>query len=93
MQEEKQNLGNPPPPEGVRVPSPEQPPSITPEQILRHYNAAMDSVNLINQGKPEYMSDEEWVSCLQRNKEHLKIVLSSPYWTDEDLTPLRLAAE
>jgi hypothetical protein len=64
----------------------------TPEQIAKHYSAAMDSVNLINGGKPEYMSDAEWADCLSRNKEHLKIMLAKDYWTTEDLTPLRTAS-
>ena len=65
----------------------------TPEQIAKHYSAAMDSVNLINGGKPEYMSDADWVDCLSRNKEHLKIMLAKDYWTTEDLTPLQTASE
>ena len=65
----------------------------TPEQIAQHYKAAMDSVNLINGGKPEWMSEEDWTDCLNRNKEHLKIMLSKDFWTDEDLTPLQLASE
>jgi hypothetical protein len=32
----------------------------TPEQIAQHYKATLDSVNLINGGKPEYMSDTDW---------------------------------
>ena len=65
----------------------------TPEQIAQHYKAAMDSVNLINGGKPEYMSDADWADCLSRNKEHLNIMLSKDFWTTEDLTPLRNAAK
>jgi hypothetical protein len=64
----------------------------TPEQIAQHYKAAMDSVNLINGGKPFFMSDAEWVDCLKRNKEHLNIMLAKDFWTTEDLTPLRNAA-
>ena len=62
------------------------------EQIAQHYSAAMDSVNLINGGKPEWMSDEDWVDCLKRNKEHLVIMLAKDFWTDEDLTPLQQAS-
>ena len=65
---------------------------ITAEQIAQHYSAAMDSVNLINAGQPEDMTDAEWVDCLSRNKEHLKIMLAKDYWTTEDLTPLQQAA-
>lgn len=63
----------------------------TPERIAQHYKAAMDSVNLINAGKPKYMSDAEWENCLSRNKEHLKIMLAKDFWMAEDLTPLRNA--
>jgi hypothetical protein len=65
---------------------------LTPEQIAQHYSAAMDSVNLINAGKPENMSDEEWADCLARNREHLRIMLAKDFWTNEDLTPLQQAA-
>ena len=64
----------------------------TPEQIARHYSAAMDSVNLINGGKPDNMTDAEWADCLSRNKEHLKIMLAKDYWTTENLQPLTDAA-
>ena len=62
---------------------------LTPEQIARHYSAAMDSVNLLNAGKPERMSDEDWADCVKRNKDHLEIMLAKDFWTDEDLTPLQ----
>jgi len=65
----------------------------TAEEIARHYSAAMDSVNLINSTKPENVSDEEWEDTINRNKEHLRLMLAKPYWTDEDLTPLEEAAE
>jgi hypothetical protein len=64
----------------------------TPEEIQRHFNAAMDSVNLINAGQPEGMSDEDWADTVARNKEHLKIMLAKDFWTTEDLTPLQTAS-
>lgn len=64
----------------------------TAEKIAQHYKAAMDSVNLINGGKPESMEDDEWADCLARNKEHLKIMLAKDFWTTEDLGPLKAAA-
>ena len=67
--------------------------TLTPEEIQQHYNAALDSVNLINAGKPEDMSDEEWEACVGRNKAHLEIMLAKDFWTDQDLTPLRNAAK
>jgi hypothetical protein len=66
---------------------------ITAAQIAQHYSAAMDSVTLINAGKPESMSAEDWADCLSRNKEHLKIMLEKDFWTTENLTPLRSASE
>jgi hypothetical protein len=64
----------------------------TPQEIAQHYSAAMDSVNLINGGKPDNMTDAEWADCLSRNKEHLKIMLAKDYWTTEDLAPLQAAS-
>jgi hypothetical protein len=64
----------------------------TPAQIAKHYSACMDSVNLINGGKPERMSDEDWADCLSRNKEHLVIMLAKDFWTTEDLAPLQAAS-
>ena len=65
---------------------------ITAEQIAQHYSAAMDSVALINAGKPEDMTDADWADCLSRNKEHLVIMLAKDFWTTENLTPLRTAS-
>ena len=65
---------------------------LTPEQIAQHYLAAMDSVNLINAGKPEGMEDAEWADCLERNKEHLRIMLAKDFWTNQNLTPLQQAS-
>ena len=66
---------------------------ITAEQIAQHYSAAMDSVNLINGGKPEGVDDTEWADTVARNKEHLQIMLAKDFWTTEDLTPLQEAAQ
>ena len=65
----------------------------TAEQIAKHYSAAMDSVNLINAGKPVQMTDADWADCLSRNKEHLAIMIAKDFWTTEDLTPLQQAAK
>ena len=62
------------------------------EQIAKHYAACMDSVNLIQAGKTELMTDEEWADTVARNKEHLQIMLAKDFWTSEDLEPLRQAA-
>jgi hypothetical protein len=61
---------------------------ITAEQIAQHYSAAMDSVNLINSiiASPDDYADDETV--MQRNVDHLKIVIGWDFWTTEDMTPL-----
>jgi hypothetical protein len=64
----------------------------TAEQIAKHYSAAMDSVNLINGEKPEGMEDADWADTLERNREHLRIMLAKDFWTTEDLAPLQAAA-
>jgi len=64
----------------------------TVEQIAKNYSACMDSVSLINGGKPERFTDVEWADCLVRNKEHLQLMLAKDYWTTEDLEPLRAAS-
>jgi hypothetical protein len=66
--------------------------TVTPEQVAKHYSAALDSVALINAGQPEGMTAEDWADTVARNKEHLKIMLAKDFWTTEDLTPLRTAS-
>ena len=66
--------------------------TVTPEQVAKHYSAALDSVALIEAGQPESMTDADWADCLSRNKEHLKIMLAKDFWTTENLTPLRTAS-
>ena len=62
------------------------------EQIAKHYSAALDSVNLINAGQPEDMTDADWADTLKRNRDHLVIMLAKDYWTNEDLAPLQDAS-
>lgn len=66
---------------------------VTAEQIAQHYKAALDSVALLEAGKPEGMEDAEWADTVKRNKEHLEIMLAKDFWTTEDLTPLQEAAK
>ena len=63
----------------------------TVEEIARHYSAAMDSVNLLNAGQPEGMSDEDWADTVSRNVEHLKIMVAKDFMQDQDLSPLNAA--
>ena len=62
---------------------------LTPEQeVSRNYSAAMDSVNLLNAGKPEDMTAEDWADTVKRNKEHLEIqIAKGDYYAGYDLTP------
>lgn len=62
---------------------------VTAEEIAQHYKAALDSVALLDAGKPEDMSDEDWADTVKRNKEHLEIMLAKDFWTDEDLDVVR----
>jgi len=62
----------------------------TPEQIAQNYSAAMDSVNLIAELRTKETLTEEDEQTIQRNLEHLEIMLAKDYWTNEDLTPLKI---
>ena len=65
--------------------------TVTPEQIARHYSAALDSVALINSGKPEGMTDEDWADTVARNVAHLEIMVAKDFMQDQDLAPLNAA--
>ena len=66
--------------------------TVTPEQVAKHYSAALDSVALLQAGQPEGMTDEDWADCVARNKEHLVLMLAKDFWTTEDLTAIRAAS-
>ena len=68
---------------------------LTPEQeVQRSYDAAMDSVNLLNAGKPEDMTDADWADTVKRNKEHLEIqIAKGDYYAGHDLTPFEDAVK
>ena len=63
------------------------------QQVAQDYKAAMDSVNLINAGKPADMTDAEWADTVKRNKEHLEIQIAkgAEYYGSNDLTPFEEA--
>lgn len=63
---------------------------ITTEQIAKNYAAALDSVNLITELKAKEILTEDEEKTIQRNLEHLEIMLAKDYWTNEDLTPLKI---
>jgi hypothetical protein len=69
---------------------------LTPQQQAEQsYKASMDSVNLLNAGKPDDMTDEDWADCKQRNIDHLKIQLEkgADFYGDLDLTPFEDAVK
>ena len=64
----------------------------TAEEVAKHYSAAMDSVALLNAGKPENMTDEDWENTVKRNKEHLEIqIAKGDFYAGYDLTPFEQA--
>jgi hypothetical protein len=65
--------------------------TVTPEQVAKHYSAALDSVALIEAGQPEGMEDAEWADCLERNVAHLEIMIAKDFMQDQDLAPLKAA--
>ena len=68
---------------------------LTPEQeVQRNFDAAMDSVNLLNAGKPEDTTAEDWADTVKRNKEHLEIqIAKGDYYAGHDLTPFENAVK
>jgi len=62
------------------------------QQVAQDYKAALDSVALLQAGKPEKMTDEDWADCVARNKEHLEIqIAKGDYYAGHDLTPFENA--
>jgi len=61
----------------------------TAEEVTQSYKAALDSVALLQAGKPKDMDDAEWADCVKRNKEHLEIQIAkgAEFYGEHDLTP------
>jgi len=68
---------------------------ITAEQIAQHYTAMGHSVDLINAIiAGEAMADDDAVDkqdCVDRNVEHLEIMVAKDFWTDESMTAVNAA--
>ena len=64
-------------------------------QIAQHYTAMGHSVDLINAViAGTQMADEsadEKNACVDRNVEHLELMLTRDYWTSEDMTDVDAA--
>ena len=66
--------------------------TLTAEEIQAHYDAALDSVTLINDLMALSSRDDEQTDTVARNVEHLQIMVAKDYWTDaHDLAPLNAA--
>lgn len=60
------------------------------QEVQRSYDAAMDSVRLLEAGKPTDMEEVEWQDTVKRNKEHLSLQLDKgDYYAGYDLKPLQ----
>jgi len=61
------------------------------EEIAQHYKAMGDSVTLIHDviagTAMQDQTDEEKRDCVNRNVEHLKIMVAKTWWGDEDMQP------
>ena len=67
----------------------------TTEEIAQHYTAMGHSVSLINDViSGDQMADEsaeERQGCVDRNVEHLALMVTKDYWTTEDMTATNAA--
>ena len=63
------------------------------QRVAADYSAAMDSVHLLEAGKPAEMTDADWSDTVKRNKEHLQIQIAkgAEYYGSNDLTPFEEA--
>jgi len=68
---------------------------LTAEQIAQHYDAMGHSVDLINAIiAGEAMADDDAADkqdCVNRNVEHLEIMVAKDFWTTEDMTAANAA--
>jgi len=62
--------------------------STTPAQ---HYAYALDSVNLINAIVADDSGYYEPANCVERNVQHLQLMVGKDFWTTEDMAPLNVA--
>jgi len=68
---------------------------ITSEQIADNYTAMGHSIDLINAIiAGDTMADDDAADrqgCVDRNVEHLELMVAKDYWTDEDMTAVNAA--
>ena len=68
---------------------------LTAEQIAQNYSAMGDSVALINDviagTDGIFTSIEDKQDCVDRNTQHLELMVAKDYWTDESMTEVNAA--
>tara|TARA_B100001059_G_scaffold235481_1_gene281280 strand:- start:2775 stop:2993 length:219 start_codon:yes stop_codon:yes gene_type:complete len=65
--------------------------NLTAAEIEQNYNAALDSVTVINELMSLSSRDAEQTDTVARNVEHLELMVAKSYWTSQDLGPLNAA--
>ena len=67
----------------------------TADEVAAIFKAAGDSVTVINGNKEEGQSDADWKDRLQRNVDHLEIIIAykkvdgtTSIWTNENFTAI-----
>tara|TARA_R110000744_G_C19140867_1_gene538206 strand:- start:363 stop:566 length:204 start_codon:yes stop_codon:yes gene_type:complete len=58
--------------------------TLTTEEIALHYSACLDSLTILLDSEAEQES-------LDRNIEHLQLMLSKDFWTDQDFSAINEA--
>jgi hypothetical protein len=61
------------------------------QKIAKHYSAMLDSVFMINDAianPAKYTNDE---AVIQRNVDHLELMLAKDFWTTEDMASVNAA--
>ena len=71
------------------------PDEITSEEIAQHYTAMGHSVDLINDivagNRDDNMEAEERQATVDRNVEHLELMVAKDFWTNESMTAVNAA--
>ena len=67
----------------------------TSDEVAAIYSAAGNSVDLINGGKREWETEDEWKDTVKRNVEHLEIIKgykkldeTTSIWSGQDFTAI-----
>jgi hypothetical protein len=63
----------------------------TADEIAQHYTAMGHSVDLLNEGQPDDMKNDDWADTVSRNVEHLELMVAKDFWTTEDMSSIEAA--